>query len=68
MDLWLLIPGFTAGAIVGFACGYWFQQAAVERAQYDCQCRQIELRELRDEINRTTKSTAMMRRWARGAR
>jgi hypothetical protein len=68
MEYWLLIPGFTVGCIFGFAAGYWFQQAEVERAERDCQCRQIELRELRDEINRTTKNTALMRKWAKGAR
>lgn len=68
MEYWFLIPGGIVGAIVGYACGYWFQQAEVERAKYDCRCRQIEIRELRDEINKTTRKTAMMNRWARGIR
>ena len=51
--------------IFGFACAWWLQQAEIERAQYDCKCREMELKELRKEIQDTTKSTAFMRRWAR---
>jgi hypothetical protein len=68
MEYWLLIPGFTVGAVFGFACGYWWQQAEVERAERDCKFRQMELNELRGEGLRTTKNTSLMRRWARGVR
>jgi hypothetical protein len=68
MEYWLLIPGFTVGCIVGFACGYWFQQGEVDRAKYDCRCREMELRELKGEVLRTTKNTSLMRRWAMGVR
>jgi hypothetical protein len=68
MEYWLLIPGFTVGCIFGFAAGYWFKQGEVDRAKYDCKCREMELRELKGEVLNTTKNTALMRRWARGAR
>ena len=51
--------------IFGFACAYWWQQYEVDRAQYECRCRNLELKELRKEIGSTTRNTAFMRRWAK---
>ena len=63
--MWLTISGYVLAFVFGFACAYWWQQAEIERAQYDCKCREMELKELRKEIGSTTKSTAFMRRWAK---
>ena len=68
MEYWLLIPGFTAGCIIGFAAGYWFQQPEIDKARRECRHKEIALDELRKEIKKTTKSTAFMKRWARGVR
>jgi gas vesicle protein len=52
MEYWLLIPGFTAGAIVGFAAGYWFQQPEIDKARRECRHKEIALDELRKEIKK----------------
>ena len=51
--------------VFGFACAWWLQQYEVDRAEYECRCRNLELKELRKEIGSTTRSTAFMRRWAK---
>ena len=42
--------------VFGFACAYWWQQHEIERAQYECRCRDMELKELRNEIANTCNS------------